>query len=71
MNVILMPAAQDDLRALYAYYAEGNPVAADRVLGAILKAANGLGVFPLMGRACVVSSGLWHPARRSSRARWS
>ena len=45
-----MPAAQDDLRTAYAYYAERNPAAADRVVGAILNAANGLAQFPLMGR---------------------
>lgn len=45
-----MPAAQDDLRATYTYYAERNPAAADRVVGAILNAANGLAQFPLMGR---------------------
>ena len=45
-----MPAAQDDLRATYAYYAERSPAAADRVVGAILNAANGLAQFPLMGR---------------------
>ena len=52
-----MPAAQADLRAAYAYYAERNPAAyaernpaADRVVGAILNAANGLAQLPLMGR---------------------
>ncbi|HEY8285410.1 MAG TPA: type II toxin-antitoxin system RelE/ParE family toxin [Chloroflexota bacterium] len=45
-----MPSAQDDLRAAYAYYAERTPAAADRVIGAILRAANGLAQFPLLGR---------------------
>lgn len=45
-----MPAAREDLRATYAYYAERNPAAADRVIGTILNAANGLAQFPLMGR---------------------
>ena len=45
-----MPAAQADLRAAYAYYAERNPAAAHRVVGAILNAANGLAQLPLMGR---------------------
>lgn len=45
-----MPAAQDDLRAAYSFYAERNPASADRVIGSILKAANGLARFPLLGR---------------------
>jgi addiction module RelE/StbE family toxin len=49
-----MPAAQDDLRAANAYYAERSPAAAGRVVGAILNAANGLAQFPLMGRHGVV-----------------
>jgi len=54
MSVILLPAAQEDLRAIYAYYADRNPASADRVVGTILKAANGLAQFPLMGRQGVV-----------------
>jgi toxin ParE1/3/4 len=50
VTVILMPAAQEDLRAVYDYYAERNPDAADRVVGAILKAANGLPQYPLIGK---------------------
>jgi addiction module RelE/StbE family toxin len=50
VKVVIMPAAGDDLRAAYAYYAERNPDAAGRVIGAILNAANGLARFPLMGR---------------------
>jgi len=42
--------ARDDLRAIYAYLSERSPQSADRVVGTILKAANGLTVFPLMGR---------------------
>jgi plasmid stabilization system protein ParE len=45
-----MPAAQDDPRAAYAYYAERDPSAPDRVIGVILHAANGLAQFPLLGR---------------------
>ncbi len=45
-----MPAAQDDLRAAYSYYADRNHAGADRVVGTILKAANGLARFPLIGR---------------------
>ncbi len=54
MSVILLPSAQEDLRAIYAYYADRNPASADRVVGTILKAANGLAQFPLMGRQGVV-----------------
>jgi addiction module RelE/StbE family toxin len=49
-----MPAAQDDLRAVHAYYAERNPSAADRVVGVILNSANGVATFPLLGRQGVV-----------------
>ncbi len=41
MSVILLPSAQEDLRAIYTYYADR----ADRVVGTILKAANGLTSF--------------------------
>ena len=46
----LTEAARDDLRAVYAYYAERDPTSADHVVGAILKAANGLLTFPLLGK---------------------
>ncbi len=49
-----MPAAQDDIRAAYRYYAERSPQAADRVVGAILNACNGLAEFPLLGRPGLV-----------------
>jgi toxin ParE1/3/4 len=49
-----MPAAQDDLRAAYTYYADRSAASADRVVGSILKAANGLHRFPLMGKPGVV-----------------
>lgn len=49
-----MPAAQDDLRSVYSYYAERGLTSADRVVGTILKAANGLARFPLMGRQGIV-----------------
>ena len=51
-----MPSAQDDLRAAYAYYADRAPTAPDRVIGVILRAANGLAQFPLMGRPGAVTS---------------
>lgn len=50
MTVTIMPAALDDLRAAYAFYAARSPDAAGRVVGAILSAANGLAAFPFLGR---------------------
>ncbi len=51
MNLRLSEQARDDLRAIYyAYLSERSPQATDSVVGTILKAANGLTVFPLMGR---------------------
>lgn len=50
MEVIVSPAARDDIRAAYMYYAERNPDAAGRATKAILDAINGLAQFPLMGR---------------------
>ena len=55
MNLQLSEGARDDLRAIYAYLSERSPQAADRVVGAILKAVNGLTVFPLMGRQGAVA----------------
>ena len=53
MRVSLTEAAERDLADIYAYYA-GRSSAADRVIGAILKAINGLALFPLMGRQGIV-----------------
>ena len=50
MTLRLSEAARDDLRAIYRYYAERSPASADSVIGTILKAANGLTRFPLMGK---------------------
>ncbi len=50
MRVALTPAAEEDLAAIYAYYAARSGPAADRVLGVIFKAINGLALFPLLGR---------------------
>lgn len=50
MTLHLTEAARDDLRSIYTYYAERSPASADRVVGTILKAANGLLRFPLMGK---------------------
>jgi addiction module RelE/StbE family toxin len=50
VRVVLTEAAEADLSAIYAYYAERSGPAADQVLGTILCAINGLALFPLMGR---------------------
>ena len=50
MKVQLTDAAEADLAAIYAYYAGRSGPAADRVLGAILRAINGLARFPRMGK---------------------
>lgn len=50
MRAALTVAAEEDLAAIYAYYAGRSGPAADRVIGVILKAINGLAQFPLMGR---------------------
>ena len=54
MEVIVSPAARDDIHAAYTYYAERNPDAAGRVVRSISDAINGLAQFPLIGRAGVV-----------------
>jgi toxin ParE1/3/4 len=50
VRVALTDAAEADLAAIYAYYAERSGPAAGRVLGTILRAINSLALFPLMGR---------------------
>lgn len=50
MQVALTDAAHEDLANIYSYYAERNAAAADKVVGTILSAINGLVQFPLMGR---------------------
>ena len=50
MEVIVSPAAREDIRDIYAYYAERNPDAAGRVVKAVLDAIYGLARFPLIGR---------------------
>ena len=50
MKVVVTDAAEADLSANYAYYSERSGPAADRVLGTILRAINGLALFPLLGR---------------------
>ncbi len=54
MEIIVSPAARDDIRAAYSYYAERNPDAAGRVVRSITDAIIGLSQFPLMGREGVV-----------------
>ena len=50
MTLRLSEAARDDLRAIYRYSAGRSPASTDSVVGTILKAANGLTRFPLMGK---------------------
>ncbi|HEX5417809.1 MAG TPA: type II toxin-antitoxin system RelE/ParE family toxin [Chloroflexota bacterium] len=50
MKIVLTDVAESDLSAIYAYYAERSGPAADRVLGTILRAINGLARFPLIGK---------------------
>ncbi len=49
MRVALTEAAEEDLAAIYAYYAERSG-AAEQVVGVVLRAINGLALFPLIGR---------------------
>jgi toxin ParE1/3/4 len=46
----LTEAAREDLRASYTFYAERSPAIAARAIGTILRAANGLTQFPLLGK---------------------
>lgn len=50
MEIIVSPAARDDIRAAYSYYAERNPDAAGRIVRVITDAIAGLAQFPLLGR---------------------
>jgi len=50
LTLRLSEAARDDLRAIYRYSAGRSPASTDSVVGTILKAANGLTRFPLMGK---------------------
>jgi len=49
VTVALTEAAEADLAAIYAYYAERSGTAAGRVLGTLLRAINGLAIFPHCG----------------------
>lgn len=53
MRVELTDAAEEDLAAIYAHCARRSG-AADQVVGVILKAINGLALFPLIGRPGLV-----------------
>jgi toxin ParE1/3/4 len=55
VTVELTEAAEADLAEIYAYYAERSGPAADSVLGTLLRATNGLALFPLMGKPGAVS----------------
>lgn len=50
MRVDLSDAAERDLAAIHAYYADRSETAADRVVGVIARSLRGLGRFPLMGK---------------------
>lgn len=54
MEVVVSPAARDDIRSAHAYYAERSPAAAGRVVQSILDAIGNLTQFPLIGRAGVI-----------------
>ena len=56
MTVRLTRAAEEDIAAIYAYYAERDPDLAGRVSRAIIGALDGLVNFPLMGREGKVSN---------------
>lgn len=49
MEVVITASSEADLADIYAYYAVRSGAAADRVVGVVLKAVNGLATFPLMG----------------------
>lgn len=51
MRVSLSDTAEMDVAGIYAYIAQRSPDQAERVVRAILSAAQGLAHFPLMGRA--------------------
>ena len=50
MNLRLTDAARDDLRAAHTFFSERSLQAGDRAVGALLKAANGLTRFSLLGK---------------------
>lgn len=54
MEVVVSPAARDDIRAAHAFYAERSPAAAGRIVQSIVAAIGDLAQFPLIGRVGVV-----------------
>lgn len=64
MTVALTEAAEADLAAIYAYYAERSGTAAGRVLGTLLRSINGLAIFPLLGRTGMVPETREHVVTR-------
>jgi toxin ParE1/3/4 len=50
MTIIWSPSARADLTNAYTYIAADDPEAAERVVRAIVRAAEGLAEFPAMGR---------------------
>lgn len=54
MRVALTEAAEEDLAAVYAYCTGRSGIATGQVIGAIMRAINGLARFPRMGGPGVV-----------------
>jgi toxin ParE1/3/4 len=54
VEIIVSPAARDDIHAAYIYYAERNPDVAGRIVRSIHDAIIGLAQFPVMGREGIV-----------------
>ena len=54
MEIVVSPAARDDIHAAYSYYAERDPDTAGRIVRVIHDAILGLAQFPLLGRLGVV-----------------
>ena len=50
MSVILSPAAEADLRGIYAYYADRDYDFTERIIRALLRACDSLPDFPLIGK---------------------
>jgi len=50
MKVFWSPEAREDIRQIYSYYAERNPVVAEKIIEAIISAAMLLEEYPHLGR---------------------
>jgi plasmid stabilization system protein ParE len=64
MRVRLTASAEHDIDAIAAYVGERDEAAAERIRRAIVRAAHGLGTFPLMGRPGRVSGTRERPLTR-------